>query len=451
MNSVEGPYARRDPAGEVAVPGAARGASLTAGFKYRLLLEIFRGAQDTLDLAETLNRLLDSLASVLTYDAAGIFVLEREPLPYALEQPRLRRPQQLIAAVALRGFDERPAEDDLMLTQGKGIIGHVILSGQCVVAPDVRLDPRYFIGRASTRSEIAVPIAVGQRIIGALNLESDALGAYADEDVEGLLFFAEAAAISIEKAMLHQRIVEKEQLEKQLLLAQAVQQRLLPAQAPELAGYDLAGLCIPSHEVGGDYYDYIPVAGGRIGVTVADVSGKGVAAALIMAAFRALLRAQVSRGTDPSRTVVAVNERLLDSTAQYDFVTCIYGVLELETGRFVYVNCGHSRPLVARCDGRVEFLPGGNLVLGIFAEARFDAHQVILEPGDLLVLYTDGVVETEDPEGRQFGQEGLARVMGRRKGWSAAETMQALREAVLEHAGSSHYDDDFTLVVIGRR
>ena len=149
-----------------------------------------------------------------------------------------------------------------MFLQGKGIIGHVIATGEYVVAPDVDREPRYVVGRQATRSEIAVPIALHQRTIGALNLESDRRRAYSEHDVELLRFFANAAALSIEKAMLHRKLLERRFIEGQLQIAHDVQRRLLPRQSPEVAGYDIAGLSLPTYDIGGDYYDYIPLPDG---------------------------------------------------------------------------------------------------------------------------------------------------------------------------------------------
>jgi len=197
---------------------------LTPEARCRLLLDIFRTTRGTLDLRETLDRLLDGLRTLVPYDAGGIFVL-REAFS--------RRPAgtlgHQIAGVSWRGFTPRSPNMDPMLREGKGLVGHVIHTGETVCAPDVRLDPRYIQGRAETRSEVAVPIQLDGRTIGALNLESDRLATFDLHCVEVLRFFAEAAAIAVEKAMLHQRLVEAGRIERELTTAQQVQERLLPS------------------------------------------------------------------------------------------------------------------------------------------------------------------------------------------------------------------------------
>lgn len=419
---------------------------LTAESKVQLLLQIFYAIRDTLDLDEILNQLMDNLRTVLPYDAAGIFVLNQDSVI-----PGLGRSSQRIAGMARRGFDDHPAESDAMLSEGMGIVGHVIQNGGSVVIPDVRLEPRYVIGRRRTRSEIAVPILQKAYPIGALNLESDEPGAYSPGDLEVLEFFANAASISIEKAMLHLQLLEKKSLEKQLQIAHQVQSRLLPERSPDLRDYEITGLSLPTGEIGGDYFDYIPLGENRLGLAVADVSGKGIPAALIMSSFRALLRAQVTSAPDPVHAMQQVNVLLHELTALSTFVTCAFGVLHLEDGDFSYVNCGHDPPLLVRRNGKTELLQTGGPLLGIFTDASYEGAMVHLDPGDQLLLYTDGVVESNTPDLDDFGWERLAAVVRRTAQLSAVEATEEILAATRRHFGSESYEDDFTLVLVRRR
>jgi len=421
-------------------------ADLSPERKLRLLMQISHQGYDTLDLDSLLNHLLDTVASVVAYDAAGIFVLSRE----LIDSPHAR-PRQIIAGVARRGFDELPVETDPMLMGGKGIIGYVIRSGEPQVVPDVREDARYVAGRKRTRAEIAVPIMVDERVIGALNLESDRVGAFGEGDLDVLHFFADAAAISIEKAMLHRQILEKQRLDEQLRIAREVQSRLLPSAAPETPGYDIAGICIPTHAIGGDAYDYVPLPDGRLGVFVADVSGKGVAAALIMFAFRALLRAQSQHQQDLARLAAEVNGHLLESTGREDFITCLFGILDPESGRFAYVNCGHNPPLLLKARSSSRTLSNGNLILGVFTDVRYDSDEITLAPGDRLILYTDGVVECEDDRGAVFGVDGLAAVAEGAGPVSSQELIAAIVDRARSFCRREQFEDDLTVVVLGRQ
>lgn len=419
---------------------------LTAENKYQLLRQISLQIRDTLDLDEILNQLLDMIQSTVSYDAAGIFVLNQDLIHGRHEQPK-----EIIASVVWRGFDaQRPPEMDPMLSLGKGLIGHVISTGESLVVPDVRLDSRYVVGREGTLSEIVVPIVRNDQPIGALNLESNQLAAYNQQDVEVLLFFADAASISIEKAMLHRQLLENKQIEMQLKMAQAIQSRLLPAEPPVLAGYDIAGTCLPTYEIGGDYYDFIQLPQEQWGLVVADVSGEGIPAAMIMAIFRALLRTHARAGGETAVIAQTMNRLLPDFTGGIDFVTAVFGVLVPDSGQFTYTNCGHNPPLLLRADGRVETLRQGGPLLSILLGAVYRAAQVTLQVGDLLVLYTDGVVEVMSKEGEEFGLARLQAVLHAAHSLPAQAIIERIIQATQLFSGAANYRDDFTCMVVKR-
>ena len=419
-----------------------RPATIDSDFKYRLLLEMSQKISGTLDLEKVLKHLLESLKSAVGYDAAGIFVLTRsvpitrDPGPY------------LIAGVVQVGFDA-PRPSDPMLRSGRGIIGHVIRTGERVIAPDIRQDARYVAGRSGTLSEVAVPIVSNARVIGALNLESDRLDAYTIADVELLEFFATAAAISIERSLLHREVIEKQRFEHQLRTARDVQTNLLPARPPEVPGFDIAGFNLPTYAIGGDYYDFIPLHGERLGLVIADVSGKGVAAALIMATFRATLRTALHRDSRIGRVIEGVNRLLLESQDTSRFVTAVYAVLDPSEATITYVNCGHNPPMLLRAGGGHEALDQAGPALG-FGDASYDSASVSLGPGDTLVLYTDGVVEPADASDTEFGTERLERVLRTSVGRRAEQMIGSVLEATRAFTGREGYDDDFTLVVVKR-
>jgi sigma-B regulation protein RsbU (phosphoserine phosphatase) len=419
--------------------------ALTAETKYRLLLTIAQKISGTLDLHEILDHILDTVRTVVDYDAAGIFVL-------AHDDPFLRFGEslQVIAGMASRGFELRPLEEDDMLRLGKGIVGHVVETQQPVIAPDVAVDPHYIAGRRATRAEIAVPVTIEGRVVGALNLESDTLGAYRVEDLEALRFFADAAGLSIEKAMLHRELIEKRRIESQLQIAHDVQSRLLPAAPPALPGYDIAGVSLPSDDIGGDYFDYLPLPGNRLGLVVADVAGKGIPAALIMSAFRTLVRLNARREPDVAEAMRGVNRFLAESADMPSFVTAVYGVLDVVSGRFVYSNCGHNPPLLFRESGREEELTAGGPFLGVFDSSSYDAGDVDLEPGDVLVLYTDGVIETGPGRDNEFGVARLASVVRETRAMTSARIIEEAIQETRRFSGRTSYTDDFTIMVVKR-
>ncbi len=413
--------------------------------KYQLLLDISHKVRDTLDLDEIMQHLLDTVKTVLDYDAAGIFVLNQD-----LVRGRHESPLGVIAGISRRGFDPNPPEGDDMLMRGQGITGYVIQNCQSVVVPDVRLDPRYVQGRRSTLSEITVPIIRNKRAIGALNLESDQLSAYTDEDVEVLQFFADAAAISLEKAMLHKQLLEQELIGRQLETARAVQARLLPHTSPNLLGYDIAGICIPTDEIGGDYFDYIPLSNHRLGLAVADVSGHGIPAALVMTAFRALLRTKALGKSRPASIANAIDRLLPEFTGNNHYVTVLYAVLEAPSGRLTYISCGHPPPLLLRANGEVERLNRHNPALGIFQDLHHRDEENNLAAGDILVLYTDGVIELMNQHDELFGIQRLAQVIRENQQLAASEIMLKIIQATQVFSNNYGFLDDFTLVIVRR-
>lgn len=417
--------------------------TLTGDTKYQLLVQISQKVRDTLDLNEILNQLLDLLQTVLDYDAAGIFILNRDTtLPYYVGQ------RALIAGIAQRGFDPHPVEDDRMLMLGEGITGYVIRSGESVAILDVRLDPRYVVGRQATLSEIAVPIKRNEEIVGALNIESDRLFAFDENDLEVLRFFADAAAISIEKATLHRRLLEKQALEKQMQTARTVQVHLLPAAPPVVTGYDISGVCLTAFDIGGDYFDYIPLQGNKLGIALADIVGDGVPAALVMTAFRALLRDKALDHDDPAQVMTELNRKLPDFAGDSDFVTAIYGILDLSTGQFRYANCGHQPILLFRNGGHLEQLLCGHPALGVYKKMVYTTAQVTMKSGDLLVFFTDGVVEIPGINGEDFGLQRLVDTIWQSADCSSADVIQKVIDTTREYSHLQVYPDDFTLIAV---
>jgi phosphoserine phosphatase RsbU/P len=419
--------------------------TLTAERKFNLLSDINQRLIGTLDLDQILEELLDSVATYISFDAGGIFVLNDD----SLIAPR-RRSRQFIASIVWRGYPAHPDPHDPMLTQGRGIIGQVIHTGVPLVSSDVRVDPYYVKGRERTLSEVAVPIRIGGRTIGALNLESNELAAFDKDDVAVLAFFADAAAVSIDKAILHRRLLEQERLQKQLHLAREVQARLLPGRAPDQPGYDIAGVCVPAFEIGGDYYDFIDLAQGHLGLVMADVSGEGVPAAMIMTAFRALLRTHARQIVRPDIIANLLNKLLPDITGQVDFVTAVYGVLQPETGVFVYVNCGHNPPFVLRRSGEVVFLPPTGPLLSIFNNPAYHSAEIILAPGDTLMLYTDGIVELFDEAYREYGLDRLQAKALAHRSQPAMRLIEQILADARQYAQRDLFNDDLTLLVVRR-
>ena len=418
---------------------------LTDKKKYQLLIEISHKLRDTLDLDTILEHLLDTIKTVIDYDAAGIFVLNQD-----LIYGKGSKPKEMIAKIIHRGFDPRPTENDPMLTLGKGIIGYVIFTGASLIVPDVHKDARYVEARNKTKSEIAVPIIRGERAIGAFNLESDRVSAYDESDLEVLLFFADVASVSIEKAMLHRQLLEKEIIDKQLQLAKDVQSRLLPNESPQIIGYDIAGVCMPAEEIGGDYYDFIRMPQEKLGIALADISGHGIASAMMMSAFRGMLRMHAHGRLEPAKIARIINRLLPEFTGDSHFITAVYIVFNITTDVFTYVCCGHHPPLLLHSDGSIKYLDMHGPALGIMRHINYPTEKLSIVPGDIMVLYTDGVVEITNPDGIEFGIERLNNVLQQSGDLPAAEMIKMIIRATQKFSMSLNYADDFTLVIIKR-
>src|SRR5205809_7269170 len=293
-------------------------AGLSTIDKLRMLLDITKTISRSLDLDEVLNLVMDTLDSLIPYDAAGIYLVQCSgPVPEWEGGPD---ESCVFHTQAVRGYDIDDLQE-LGLKMGEGLIGHVALSGKPFISLNVREEPRYINARAHTRSEMVAPIISNNEVIGVFDLESDELNAYTKDDLDVLMLLASQVAIIIEKVMLHEQLIEKKRLEGQLEVARQVQLELLPASDPKLPSYDISAYNFPTEEVSGDYYDWVRIHDDEIGIVVADVSGKGVPAALLMAFLRASLRAATHIGYAPHISMSKVNYLLWESIERNQFVT----------------------------------------------------------------------------------------------------------------------------------
>src|SRR5213592_2709062 len=254
---------------------------------------------------------------------------------------------------------------------GEGLIGHVALRGKPFISPDVRKEPRYINARARTRSEMVAPIISNEEVIGVFDLESDELDAYSEDDLEVLMLLASQVAIIIDKVMLHEQLIEKQRLQTQLEVARQVQLQLLPPRDPQIDGYDISAYNFPTEEVSGDYYDWVRIYDDQLGMVIADVSGKGVPAALLMAFLRASLRAATHIGYAPQISMSKVNYLLWESIERNQFVTAFYGILDATNRTLAYANAGHNPPLLLNADGSARFEERGGVPLGMFRDTRY--------------------------------------------------------------------------------
>ena len=413
--------------------------------KLRMLLDITKTISRSLDLDEVLNLVMDTLDSLIPYDAAGIYLVQcSRPIPEREGGPD---DSCVFHTQAVRGYDIDDLQE-LGLKMGEGLIGHVALSGKPFVSLDVRKEPRYINARGHTRSEMVAPIISNDEVIGVFDLESDELNAYSKDDLEILMLLASQVAIIIEKVMLHDQLIEKQRLQTQLEVARQVQLELLPARDPELEGFDISAYNFPTEEVSGDYYDWVRIYDDQIAVVIADVSGKGVPAALLMAFLRASLRAATHIGYAPHISMSKVNYLLWESIERNQFVTSFYGILDASNRTLAYSNAGHNPPLLIDVDGKAHFEERGGVPLGMFRDSRYYEYYMTLEPGQVLVLYTDGATEARNPDLEEYGRDRLTEAVRRCRHLGAREMVDFIHRDVLNWTDGLGADDDVTFFII---
>jgi sigma-B regulation protein RsbU (phosphoserine phosphatase) len=413
--------------------------------KLRMLLDITKTISRSLDRDEVLNLVMDTLDSLIPYDAAGIYLVQcSRPLA-----EREGSPDEtcVFHTQAVRGYDIDDLQE-LGLKMGEGLIGHVALSGKPFISPDVRKEPRYINARARTRSEMVAPIISNNEVIGVFDLESDELNAYIKDDLEVLMLLASQVAIIIEKVMLHDQLIEKQRLETQLEVARQVQLELLPARDPQLEGFDISAYNFPTEEVSGDYYDWVRIYDDQIGIVIADVSGKGVPAALLMAFLRASLRAATHIGYAPHISMSKVNYLLWESIERNQFVTSFYGTLDASNRTLAYSNAGHNPPLLMEANGKAHFEERGGVPLGMFRDSRYYEYYLTLEPGQVLVLYTDGATEAMNPAGEEYDRDRLVEAVRQCRHLGAREMIEFIHRDVIDWTDGLGAHDDVTFFIV---
>src|SRR3954453_12752728 len=301
--------------------------------------------------------------------------------------------------------------------------------------------------------KLAVPLISQGELIGVLNLgprlsEQD----YSTDDRKLLDNLAAQAAPALRIGQLvreqEAEAATRQRFEQELEVARLIQQHFLPKELPELPGWQIAAYYRPAREVGGDFYDVIPLPDGRIGFVVGDVTDKGVPAALVMSATRSVLRASAQRLIEPGEVLERVNEHLCPDMPEKMFVTCLYGVLEPESGRFRFANAGHDLPYVKTADGSEELRARG-MPLGLMPGMPYEEKETVLQPGDSLLLHSDGIVEAHSPDREMFGFPRLKQCVADYPG--GGELIDRVLSDLHAHTGpDAEQEDDITMVTLQR-
>ncbi len=302
---------------------------------------------------------------------------------------------------------------------------------------------------------LGLPIAVENRPKGLLvvgDKESRrGVGPFLASDRRTLALFANQAAIALENARLHREALERERLEREMQVAAEIQRQILPKGAPAVPGYQLVGWNRPARQVGGDYYDLLALPDGRMELVVGDVSGKGIPAALMVSTLHSALRLLLDQAGFGPSLLDRLNRHILESTAPNKFITMLIAELEPWSGILRYLNAGHNPGLLLRAEsGRVEELSAGGVPLGLLPNSRYLPREVVMEPGDLLCIYSDGITEAESVTEEEFGTERLIDILRRHGGRPLQEVLEEIQTAVARFATGMPQYDDQTVVLLRR-
>jgi serine phosphatase RsbU (regulator of sigma subunit) len=349
--------------------------------------------------------------------------------------------------VAATGFTE-----GLRAARGMAadLIHRVLASGLAEVENDVPRETVFEAGDGRL-SLLCAPLKTEQRVLGALLLVRNAPQPYSAGDLKLLNSVALQVAPALEIARLYQVALEKARMERELQMARQVQANLIPTRMPEVPGWELASDWRPALEVSGDFFDLIAGEDGSLTIVIADVSGKGMPASLFMVFARSVLRASLEQGGLPAEELARANRLITQEARASLFVTLFCGRLNVETGDLTYVNAGHNPPLLCRsATGEVELLNPTGMAMGVLSEFPYTQESVRLQPGDTLLLYTDGMTEAFSSEREQFGIERLTQLVQAHQGRSPGDLLAVLEDAVDGFTGGAPAGDDTTLLALKR-
>lgn len=405
----------------------------------RTLLGISGAMNSTINLVDLLTLIMESANEVVGGEASSLMLYDE-------------RTKELVFSVPTGPKKEEVTE--VRMAADKGVCGWVFTNNAPLLIPDAKQDARFFqdLDKSSgfeTRSIICVPLLLKGRVEGVLEVLNKKDGSsFGEPDLYLLKTFANHAGVALENARLRLEALEKQRLSQELCVANQIQTALLPASPPRLVGLDVAGFLKPASEISGDFYDFIELDGEKLAVIIGDISGKGVAAGLLMAASRASLRTRIERLATLSEAVHEVN-RLLVRDAQGRFVTLFLGLIDMEKRTLSYSNSGHTPGLLFRKSfNRITELTTGGTILGAFQNFGYREETLAMDVGDTLILYTDGVLDEENPNGEKFGFERLHRVVEENTHTDALGITRAIADTVSRFSERSRQRDDLTVVAV---
>jgi serine phosphatase RsbU (regulator of sigma subunit)/pSer/pThr/pTyr-binding forkhead associated (FHA) protein len=407
--------------------------------RLKALLEISRSLSRTLSLDQVLPQVLESLFVIFVQADRGLIVLRDEH-----------------GNLVSRWTKARHEEDERTIRLSRTVVRQVMSTKQAILSADAASDQRFDMSQSVTdfriRSMICAPLIDSDgEAFGVLQLDTlERKKRFRPEDLEVLASVASQASTAIENAKLHESMLRQRDLERDLALARQVQQRFLPARSPDIPGYEFFDYYRPANQVGGDYFDYVPLPHDRLVVAIADVVGHNLAAALLMAKFSATLRFALASESSLAEALERTNQTLARDDLDDCFVTIILAELNIPEGELTIANAGHNPPLQSWAGGRVEALGEDIVGVPLLVKPSWHYHQktVQLEKDSTVLFYTDGLSELNNPAGELFGIERIRQTIA--LGGSAEATGKAVLDAAERFAAGRALADDMCLVLLSR-
>ncbi|HVO42271.1 MAG TPA: GAF domain-containing SpoIIE family protein phosphatase [Aggregatilineales bacterium] len=436
-----------------------------AGMIVDIERDLIRSQQSTqsivkqLDLLQSLVRSSALITSSLQLDQVLEQVLDAVISLTGAERAYLMLPDPETGELLLRSqrnWDQGVAEQDVQIS--RSVVTRSLVSMEPTITTNALDDERFqnaqSIVRQGLRSILCLPMTLDGRLIGILYADNRIQqGIFSQDILPLLLAFGTQAAIAIEKARLHQEEIQRQRLEEEMNVGRRIQLGLLPKACPSVAGWQFAAMYKSARIVSGDFYDFFELPGdrGEIGVVVADVADKGVPAAIFMALSRTMIRTTALSGISPSAALTRANTLIMKDSQSDLFLTVFYAILNPNHGTVVFSNGGHNRPLLLRAaTGEFQELRAKGIIIGMFPDILLEDGRVEIAPGDILVMYTDGVTEAMTADQQQFGVARLRETIGTNREASAEAVVNAILNAVTAFVGDAPRSDDMTLVVVKR-
>jgi sigma-B regulation protein RsbU (phosphoserine phosphatase) len=405
------------------------------------LIEVNALISSSLNLDQILENVMLISKKVMNADASSLMLIDEKT-------------NELVYEVALGKVGEK-LKQEFRLKMGQGIAGTVAQEGKPLLLEDAYTHPKFYRAHDEatgyrTKSMITVPLKVGERITGVAQVINRLdNNPFDSDDLDLFIALCSLAAIAIENAKMHKSLMEKQRLVKDMEFARTVQESFLPQKAPEINSYKFSAHYTPAQEVGGDFYDFIYFDRERTGVVIGDVSGKGVPAALYMAKLGSDLRTLAFTEKDPASTLGKLNYLLVERSRRGMFATLLYIELDSVNRKLTISNAGHLPPLIKKSNNTVTKLAtAGGSPLGILPGMKFGQEAAVLEPGDTVILYTDGIIEAMNAKEELYGYERFEALV--KKSPSDPDSLKsAIIDDVNRFTGLSPQHDDMTLVCFG--